>query len=273
MVSGPRSPPVFLFLAVETFCLPFLLTRRPFLCFARLLSPHLCSPSDQFLNQEPGDNDEILNCLKYVRPGGGFVPTFQMMSKIEVNGAKRSPIYEYLTDSCPATNSMIGDVAYFIMWNPLRTSDITWNFEKVLVGRDGKPIKRYNSATPPKTIENDILQVRLWSSVCPSFCSPQYPGFEGLGGDLTYLDDQRLLAQLQCYPFASLASPEPTFFSKKHMNALTKKLTKWCCARRFVSIVRLSVILGAWSHTITLVGTLQDQPPGDRDLGRRKLEL
>ena len=41
-------------------------------------------PCNQFGHQENCNNEEILNTLKYVRPGGGFVPKIQMMEKIEV---------------------------------------------------------------------------------------------------------------------------------------------------------------------------------------------
>ena len=45
-----------------------------------------CSP----LSQENAKNEEILNCLKYVRPGGGFEPNFMLFEKCEVNGAPKS---------------------------------------------------------------------------------------------------------------------------------------------------------------------------------------
>lgn len=49
------------------------------------------------LQQEPGSNySEILNGIKYVRPGGGFVPNFQMFKKIDVNGKDEHPLYTYL---------------------------------------------------------------------------------------------------------------------------------------------------------------------------------
>ena len=51
----------------------------------------------QFLQQEPGANGtEIMNSLKYVRPGGGFEPDFELTEKIDVNGDGQHPIYEYL---------------------------------------------------------------------------------------------------------------------------------------------------------------------------------
>lgn len=47
--------------------------------------------------QEPGANGtEIMNSLKYVRPGNGFVPNFTMLEKVEVNGINEHPLYTYL---------------------------------------------------------------------------------------------------------------------------------------------------------------------------------
>uniref|UniRef100_A0A8B9UH95 glutathione peroxidase n=1 Tax=Anas zonorhyncha TaxID=75864 RepID=A0A8B9UH95_9AVES len=53
-------------------------------------------PSNQFGKQEPGQNSEILPALKYVRPGGGFVPNFQLFQKGDVNGAKEQKVYSFL---------------------------------------------------------------------------------------------------------------------------------------------------------------------------------
>jgi glutathione peroxidase len=35
---------------------------------------------------------------------------------------------------------------------------IKWNFTKFLVGRDGKPVKRYSPATKPEEIRTDICK-------------------------------------------------------------------------------------------------------------------
>lgn len=50
----------------------------------------------QFYRQEPGREDEILNCLQYVRPGNGYIPKFDMFSKVEVNGEDAIPLYKWL---------------------------------------------------------------------------------------------------------------------------------------------------------------------------------
>ena len=53
-------------------------------------------PCNQFGFQEPGENKyEIMNGLKYVRPGNGFVPNFPLFEKRDVNGEKENEIYTF----------------------------------------------------------------------------------------------------------------------------------------------------------------------------------
>ena len=62
-------------------------------------SPHfqiLAFPCDQFGLQEPGRNPEILNGIKYVRPGGGFEPQFPVFGKTHVNGQNELPLFTFL---------------------------------------------------------------------------------------------------------------------------------------------------------------------------------
>uniref|UniRef100_A0AAQ5ZE14 Uncharacterized protein n=1 Tax=Amphiprion ocellaris TaxID=80972 RepID=A0AAQ5ZE14_AMPOC len=51
---------------------------------------------NQFGLQSPEVNHETLNILKYVRPGGGFVPKFPVFGKVEVNGLNEDPLFTYL---------------------------------------------------------------------------------------------------------------------------------------------------------------------------------
>jgi len=115
----------------------------------------LAMPCAQFLNQEPGTDDEIQATLQYVRPGNGFLPKFPLYQKIMVNGDLRHPIYTYLTGICPATMVEILPLEY-ITWTPVRINDITWNFEKFLIGKNGMPYKRYNPSTDPIFLRDDI---------------------------------------------------------------------------------------------------------------------
>ncbi|KAK6187876.1 hypothetical protein SNE40_005806 [Patella caerulea] len=111
-------------------------------------------PCNQFDLLEPGNNGtEILNGVKYVRPGGGFVPNFQMFTKIEVNGANEEPLYTYLKKYCPQTsNTFQSDLHYA----PLRVGDVNWNYETFLVNRQGKAMKRYDPDTNPLDLKSDI---------------------------------------------------------------------------------------------------------------------
>ena len=112
-------------------------------------------PCSQFLNQEPGINSEILDTLKYVRPGNGFTPKFPLFQKLFVNGDKRHPIYNYLTSVCPGTQTEILPLEY-ITWSPVMINDITWNFEKFLIAKNGVVYKRYNPSTDPIFLRDDI---------------------------------------------------------------------------------------------------------------------
>jgi glutathione peroxidase len=87
-------------------------------------------PCNQFGAQESGTAEEI---SKFCTDNYGI--TFPMMSKIEVNGAGTHPIYQWLKSQ------------------PGGAGDITWNFNKFLVGKDGKLIKRWAEGTEPDAVE------------------------------------------------------------------------------------------------------------------------
>lgn len=84
-------------------------------------------PCNQFMNQEPGTEDEIkaFCTTKYD-------VSFPLTSKIEVNGEDRHPLYQWLT----------GEESGF-------PGPIKWNFEKFLIGRRGEPLARYAPQTAP----------------------------------------------------------------------------------------------------------------------------
>uniref|UniRef100_G1LNY7 Glutathione peroxidase n=1 Tax=Ailuropoda melanoleuca TaxID=9646 RepID=G1LNY7_AILME len=113
-------------------------------------------PCNQFGKQEPGENSEILPSLKYVRPGGGFVPNFQLFEKGDVNGEKEQKFYTFLKNSCPPTSELLGSPGR-LFWEPMKVHDIRWNFEKFLVGPDGIPIMRWYHRTTVNTVKMDIL--------------------------------------------------------------------------------------------------------------------
>lgn len=92
-------------------------------------------PSNQFSQQDPGSNNEI---LEYCQMNYGV--TFTMFDKIDVNGANTHPIYKYLKSQ---KKSLLG-------------SDISWNFTKFLIDKEGNVVKRYLPNTKPQDLKKDI---------------------------------------------------------------------------------------------------------------------
>jgi len=93
-------------------------------------------PCNQFGAQEPGSAQEIQAFCSAT-----YGVTFPMSAKLEVNGAGRHPLYAWLTD--PANG---------------HPGDIEWNFEKILIGRDGRLLNRYAPTVKPRDagLMNDI---------------------------------------------------------------------------------------------------------------------
>lgn len=112
-------------------------------------------PSNQFGYQEPAENFELMNTLKYVRPGYGFVPAFPLAGKGDVNGVNEHLVFTFLKTRCPAPMGLIANRSD-ITWTPIRNNDISWNFQKWLIKSDGQPYKRYTSRTTPQSVEEDI---------------------------------------------------------------------------------------------------------------------
>uniref|UniRef100_A0A183CF75 Glutathione peroxidase n=1 Tax=Globodera pallida TaxID=36090 RepID=A0A183CF75_GLOPA len=102
-------------------------------------------PCNQFYLQEPAENHELINGIVHVRPGNNFTihPNLHLFGKLEVNGEGQHPLYEFLKESCPQTIVQLGH-SNELMYNPIRVSDITWNFEKFLLDRQGRPRFRFH---------------------------------------------------------------------------------------------------------------------------------
>ncbi|MPC12004.1 Glutathione peroxidase [Portunus trituberculatus] len=112
-------------------------------------------PCNQFNLQEPGVTaSEIMNGIKYVRPGGGFEPKMTLFKKTDVNGKDENSIYTFLKSACPYTDSTFSSSLFY---EPLRVNDIYWNFEKFLIGKNGKPYSRFHpSVITSGKIKEDI---------------------------------------------------------------------------------------------------------------------
>jgi glutathione peroxidase len=93
-------------------------------------------PCNQFGHQEPANESEIQTFCDTT-----YGVRFPLFSKIDVNGSKAHPVFEFLKSAKPGFLGM---------------KLIKWNFTKFLIDRTGRPIKRYSPQTAPSVIEKDI---------------------------------------------------------------------------------------------------------------------
>jgi glutathione peroxidase-family protein len=88
-------------------------------------------PCNQFGAQEPGTADEIQQFCSQ-----NYGVDFPLLEKQDVNGGNRSPLYQWLVNSVPGK----GD-------------DISWNFAKFLVDRNGTVVQRFSPQVGPQDKE------------------------------------------------------------------------------------------------------------------------
>lgn len=75
-----------------------------------------------------------------------------------VNGPDASPLYQWLTGSCPPVQAVFSPVNYYF-WSPLSTNDVRWNYEKFLLNADGVVVSRWATATSPNAMIGDIKRL------------------------------------------------------------------------------------------------------------------
>ncbi len=95
-------------------------------------------PCNQFNSQDPGSNDTIQDfCQK------NYGVSFPVLGKTNVNGDKAEPVWEWMKSERPGI---------------LGIKRIKWNFEKFLIGSDGKVKGRWASTSKPESLEGAILE-------------------------------------------------------------------------------------------------------------------
>ena len=105
-------------------------------------------PANDFGAQEPGANAEIATCCSTT-----YGVDFPMFSKISVKGAGQHPLYRALVDAQPAATEKPGSdfraklAGYGITQD--EPTDVLWNFEKFLIGRDGSVVARFAPDVSP----------------------------------------------------------------------------------------------------------------------------
>ena len=92
-------------------------------------------PCNQFLGQEPGTNEEIQSFCQL-----NYGVKFPVFGKIKVNGKDADPLYKFLRDQTGGKS-------------------IKWNFNKFLIDKEGKIVKRYLSGDSLEALEVDIVSI------------------------------------------------------------------------------------------------------------------
>ncbi|HUZ11733.1 MAG TPA: glutathione peroxidase [Caulobacteraceae bacterium] len=93
-------------------------------------------PCNQFGAQEPGDAGQIASFCSAT-----YDVTFPMMAKVDVNGPRAHPLYEFLRNE---KRGVLGSAA------------IKWNFTKFLVDRGGRVVRRFAPLEAPERLAGAI---------------------------------------------------------------------------------------------------------------------
>lgn len=93
-------------------------------------------PSNQFLGQEPGTNEEIQKFCKL-----SYGVTFPVFSKVEVKGDAAIPLYKWLVSQ------------------KVSTGKISWNFNKFLINKKGEVVKHFGSKDTPAEIDPEVKKL------------------------------------------------------------------------------------------------------------------
>lgn len=114
-------------------------------------------PSNQFLEQAPGTDQEIDSFCTLT-----YHTTFPRFSKVDVNGENTAPLFQWLKEQAPADigdqDSAAFEAKVKELVAPKADSDIKWNFGKFLLSRKGEVVARFSPAYDPAKVEAAIAE-------------------------------------------------------------------------------------------------------------------
>jgi glutathione peroxidase-family protein len=109
-------------------------------------------PCNQFGGQEPGTNDDIQSFCQV-----NYGVSFPIFGKTDVNGDNADPLFEWLKKEKPGLMGL---------------KRVKWNFEKFLIGRDGKVVERWASTKKPEDLEDVVVKEIEKSAPVPAQAEP-----------------------------------------------------------------------------------------------------
>jgi len=93
-------------------------------------------PCNQFMNQEPGSNEEIQSFCEL-----NYGVTFPIFGKVDVNGENADPLFKYLSKNAPGIMGL---------------KSIKWNFTKFIIDKNGEVVERVAPQTNPQEMKATV---------------------------------------------------------------------------------------------------------------------
>ena len=87
-------------------------------------------PCNQFFSQEPGSAEQIQEFCSI-----NYGVTFPLFAKLDVKGPAQHPLYTILSEVADDSG---------------KAGNVKWNFEKFVIGRDGRAVRRFRSKVVPE---------------------------------------------------------------------------------------------------------------------------
>ena len=104
-------------------------------------------PANDFGAQEPGTHEEIMEFCS-----ANYGVTFPLFAKADVTGAGKQPLYAALTAAVPEKQGPAAEFRDRLKgygMTPTEDPEVLWNFEKFLIGKDGKVVARFAPGIEP----------------------------------------------------------------------------------------------------------------------------
>jgi glutathione peroxidase len=119
-------------------------------------------PSNQFAEQEPGNNAEVKNFCQI-----NYGVTFPLFKKTDVRGDNADPLFNYLTEKVPfkgfdpshPISEKLEEVLKETFPDFLEGDSIKWNFTKFLIDKEGNVVDRFEPTTDPDKITEHIKKL------------------------------------------------------------------------------------------------------------------
>ena len=106
----------------------------------------LAFPCNQFGQQEPGTLGEIKALCR-----GHYGAEWPLFGKVDVNGPRAHPVWAFLKRHLPASQGGGGGTG--------PGNELAWNFQKILVDRNGYPVRLHAQAWDQGAVEHDVYDL------------------------------------------------------------------------------------------------------------------